>query len=434
MNLSQACLSTAMNALNLGGRALRAAGREPPDLSPDTLVSTAQRRAQWSDFGSESFRGPLERLVAALEREANLTQLGRLTVHRHLVSLLETALHLQHERALQPAVAAQTINAPVFIVGLPRSGTTLLHSLMAQDSATRAPLTRETMFPAGYPETPAALGRIHRRAAGRLAWARRFLPGFERIHPLGAERPEECVALMAPALTSALFHSLHRVPSYQDWFEADPQVQGFDMHHRVLQQLQSRRGTTRWVLKAPAHLFSLKALLARYPDAQLIQTHRDPLRAIPSIASLNTALRRAFSERVDPEEVGRDCALRWARALDGFLRERDKLPRERVLDVTYAELTGAPLAAVERIYAHLGWSLTPAAQRVMQRSLAANPKDIHGVHRYSLRAFGLDVREETQRFARYCDRFNIRPQVAPTSIRRRTQNAFQGDSATEMSG
>ncbi len=390
---------------------MRARGRDLPDLGPDGLVATAQRRTGLTDFGSEAFRLPLERLVVALEREANLSLLGRLTVHRHLVSLLETALDLQHDRSLYPAVEAQPISAPVFIVGLPRSGTSLLHNLMAQDRDTRAPLTWEVMFPAGFPETPGALRRTRRRAVARLAWAHRFSPGFRRIHPLGADRPEECVALMAPAFTSALFHTLYRVPSYQDWFEADPQTQGFDIHYRMLQQLQSRRGATRWVLKGPAHLFSPKALLARYPDARLIQTHRDPLRAMPSIASLNSALRQVFSERVDCGEIGRDCAIRWGRALDRFLRERDTLPQERLMDMAYSELTTEPMAAMERIYAHLGWPLTLPVRKAMQGYLTENPKDTHGVHRYSLQAFGLDVREETQRFARYCERFDIRCDV-----------------------
>ena len=307
------CLSTAVGVLNGGGRALRVTGRDFPDLGPDKLEATAQRRTGLSDFGSDAFRRPLQRLTMALEREANLTLLGRLTVRRHLISLLDTALYVQHERVQRPEVTEQPIAAPVFIVGLPRSETTLLHNLLAQDHTTRAPSTWEAMFPAGFPETPGALRRVRRRAVTRLAWAHRFLPGFKRIHPMEAQRPEECVALMAPAFASALFHTLHRVPSYQDWFEADPQTRGFDMHYRMLQQLQSRRGATRWVLKGPAHLFSLKALLARYPDARLIQTHRDPLRAMPSIAQ--GAARSASA----PREVGRDCTIRWSRALDRFL-------------------------------------------------------------------------------------------------------------------
>ena len=240
-----------------------------------------------------------------------------------------------------------------------------------------------------------------------MDWLHRFAPEFERIHPVGAERPEECVALMAPGFTSALFHTLYRVPSYQDWFESGPQTLGLETHYRVLQQLQFRRGKGRWVLKGPGHLFSLEALLRRYPDARLIQTHRDPLRAIPSIASLNATLHAIFSNPVNPEEIGRDCAVRLSGALDRFLRERETLPPERFVDVAYAELTDSPISTVERLYDHLGWSLSATARAAMQAYLAKNPKDACGVHRYSLQAFGLDAGQESKRFARYCARFDI---------------------------
>ena len=286
MRVADAYPSTAVRAFNHGDRVLRGLGHSPPALRSDLLLTNARRRTRLTDLGLRAIGGPLERLAEALEREANLTLLGRLTVRRYLVSLLETALLLQRERTLNPAVSEQRITAPVFIVGLPRSGTTLLHNLLVQDPRTRAPLNWEAMFPAGYPESPLALRRTRWKASARLAMANRIAPKFKRVHPLGFDRPEECVALMAPGFASALFHTLYRVPSYQDWFESDSQTPGFEMHFRMLQQLQCRRGARRWVLKCPAHLFSLDALLRRYPDARLIQIHRDPLRAIPSIASL----------------------------------------------------------------------------------------------------------------------------------------------------
>ena len=400
-----------MRAFNRGDRVLRGLGRNPPELDPDLLLRNARRHTGLTDVGVQALFGPMERLVEALEREARLTPLGRVMVRRHLVSLLETALLLQRDRS--SAVGNQRITAPVFIVGLPRTGTTLLHNLLAQDPATRVPLTWETMFPAGYPELPPALRRAKWKASVRLAMANRIAPDFHRIHPVGFDRPEECVALMAPAFTSALFHTLYRVPSYQDWFESARQAPGFEMHFRVLQQLQFHRGTRRWVLKGPAHLFSLEALLRRYPDARLIQTHRDPLRAIPSIASLNATLRRAFSSQVDPVEIGLDCARRWHGALERCLRRRDSLPPDRVVDVAYAELTASPIATVERVYDHLGWPYPATARAAMQDYLTANPRNARGVHRYSLPAFGLNARQETQRFARYCERFDIKTEADP---------------------
>lgn len=407
MSVTQACLSTALRAFNRCDRVLRRLGRAPPDFDPGRLMRRAARRTGLAEADVAALRESLRRLAEALEREAQLSLFGRLIARQHLAGLLETALRVEGDRRRTPAVAEQRIAAPVFIVGLPRTGTTLLHNLLAQDPATRVPATWESMFPAGYPESPQALSRARRRAAARLAWADRLIPDFRRIHPLGADRPEECVALTAPGFASALFHVLYRVPSYQDWFEADSQAPGFEMHFRILQQLQSRRGPRRWVLKGPGHLFSLEPLLRRYPDARLIQTHRDPLRAIPSIASLVATLRGAFSRRVDPREIGRDCTERLSRALERFLRRRDSLPPGRVMDVAYTELVASPTAAVERIYAHLGWPLAASARAAMQAYLAANPRHADGVHRYSLRAFGLDAKREAERYARYCVRFDL---------------------------
>ena len=407
MRVSDAYQSTAVRAFNQGDRVLRGLGHGPPELRPEQLLRSARRHTRLTDVGLQAINVALERLVEALEREARLTLLGRLTVRRYLASLLETALLLQQERTRSPAVTEQRITAPVFIVGLPRTGTTLLHNLLVQDPETRAPLTWEAMFPAGFPQSPLALRRAKWKASVRLAMANRITPKFQRLHPLGFDRPEECVALMAPGCASALFHTLYRVPSYQDWFESDRKAPGFEMHFRVLQQLQFRRGPRRWVLKCPAHLFSLDALLRRYPDARLIHIHRDPLRAIPSIASLNATLRAGFSSRVDPGEIGRDCALRWSRALERFLQRRDSLAAERVADVAYSELVASPIATVERLYEHLGWPLSVHARASMRTYLTANPKDAHGTHRYSLQAFGLDARQEQQRFAHYCERFAI---------------------------
>jgi len=407
MSFSQSCVSAAVSTLNTGGRVLRQIGRKLPELTPDRLVRSALRRAELTDFGDWEFREPLQRLVQAYEEEANLTLLGRLAAREHIVGLLENLLYLERNRRLTPDIELQKISAPVFIVGLPRTGTTVLHNLIALDTAVRTPVTWEVMFPAGSKRTPSDTQRSRGRAATQLNWANRLVPDFKRIHPIGADLPQECIALMAQVFTSALFHTVHRVPSYQDWFENDAQTMAFDMHHCILQHLQARRGGERWVLKGPAHLFSLEPLLRRYPDARLIQTHRDPLVTMPSVASLNTALRRAFSDRADPHEIGRDWCARWARALDRFLEKRDTLPADRFLDIAYEEIVADPVGAVERIYDYLGWSLSEEAHAAMNTYLKANPKDKHGKHRYSLKAFGLDRETERKRFADYCARFNI---------------------------
>ena len=407
MSFSQACVSAAVGTLNTGGRMLRGLGQRPPDLSPDRLIRSAQRRAKLTDFGKWDFREPLTLLLRAYEDEGNLTLLGRLTAREHTVSLLENLLYLERDRANSPDIEEQHVTSPVFIVGLPRSGTTVLHNLIALDSEVRAPLTWEVMYPGNLVATPDDIRRMKNQTAVRLNWADRLAPEFKRIHPIGVELPQECVALTAQAFSSALFHTLHRVPSYQNWFENDSQTLAFDMHRRMLQHLQARRGGGRWVLKNPAHLFSLKPLIDRYPDARLIQLHRDPLRTMPSIASLNTVLRRAFSDQADPREIGRDWCDRWARALSRFMERRDTLPDDRFLDIAYEDVVASPLLTVERIYDFLGWPLSAEARAAMDEFLKVNPRNRHGQHRYSLEMYGLDRDTVVRRFAAYCERFRI---------------------------
>ena len=407
MSFSEACVSAAVRTLNTGGRLLQGFGRTLPAFSPDRLMASAQRRARLTDFGTWDFLEPLERLVRAYEDEANLTLLGRFTAREHLVSLLENLLYLERDRQNSPEIELREITSPVFIVGLPRTGTTVLHNLIALDTSVRTPLTWEVMYPASATATPEEIRRVKRRTARRLDWANRLMPDLKRIHPVGPELPQECVALTAQVFMSALFHTLHRVPSYQDWLENGPQALAFDMHRRILQHLRGHGSGDRWVLKNPAHLFSLTPLVDRYPDARLIQLHRDPLRAMPSIASLNTVLRRAFSDEVDPHEVGADWCDRWARALSRFMDERDRLPEDTFIDVVHEEIVAAPLATVERIYDILGWPLSAETRAAMEAFLMANPRNKHGAHRYSPEAYGLDRDTVIRRFATYGERFDI---------------------------
>lgn len=407
MDFSRSCVSAAVGALNTSGRALQRIGIDAPTLDIDTLKHSARRRAELADFGAWPFEEPLERLLESYRAESRLTTLGRITVREMIVSLLENLLHLEADRAANPAVEQVGIDKPVFIIGLPRTGTTLLHGLMSQDTANRVPLTWEVMYPARRDREPDKVLETRKRTASRLAWANRLAPEFRKIHPIAPDLPQECIAITAQVFMSIQFHTTHNVPSYEDWFENDSQQLAYDFHRRFLQHLESAAPGKRWVLKAPGHLFALGALLARYPDARIIQTHRDPLRVMASMASHATTLRRAFSDRADPHEIASDWADRWARALHSFLDVRDSSPSEQFLDVAYDEIEGAPLETVEKIYDFLGWTLTDDAKQTMSDFLAANPKNKHGVHRYSLAEYGLDRTAELARFGRYCERFDI---------------------------
>jgi hypothetical protein len=390
----------------LGGRTLRRLGVEPPALEADSLHRAAYRRAGSSSYGAWDFSEPLERLLKSYRDEAALTTLGRITVRELIVSLLDNLLRMEAERAANSQIERERIDSPVFIIGLPRTGTTHLHGIVSEDPTNRTPLTWEVMYPAAA-RSPDDVARARSQTDTRLGWADRLAPEFMRIHPIAADLPQECIAITAQVFMSIQFHTTHDVPSYQDWFETASQRLAFDFHHRFLQHLQAKSLGSRWVLKAPGHLFALEGLLERYPDARIIHTHRDPLRVMASMASHATVLRRAFSDSADPRKIAADWADRWARALEKFLAVRDRAPDAQFLDVSFESIESDPLGTVERVYDFLGWPLTDAARAAMQSFLDANPKNKHGVHSYTLEQFGLSREVEAARFRGYCERFGI---------------------------
>ena len=407
MSFSQSILSGAVGALNAGGKLLTRAGVARPALEVEPLLAAAKRRSGLENLGDWSILDPLERLLDAYRDEAHLTALGRITVRELMISLLENLLYLEAEREKNPSIADERVSEPTFIIGLPRTGTTLLHGLMSEDKRSRVPLTWEVMYPARFPGYPVGIAQARSLTQSRLAWANRLAPQFKKIHPIAPDLPQECIAITAQVFMSIQFHTTHDVPSYQDWLERDSQRLAYTFHRRLLQHLQARAFGDRWVLKAPGHLFALGALLDEYPDARIIQTHRDPLRVMASMASHATVLRRAFSDRADPAQIASDWSNRWARALTGFLEVRDGADASRFLDVSYDGIESAPFDTVARIYDFLGWPFESSAQDAMKTFLAANPKNKHGAHRYSLAEYGLNRDRELARFADYCSRFGI---------------------------
>jgi hypothetical protein len=411
MAFSERLLGGAVGALNAGGRALNRAGINRPALSRDALYSAARKRAGLHDFGDWPFEDALDRLLSAYETESRLTTLGRISVRELVVSLLENLLYMEAERKAAPFLANETISAPVFIIGLPRTGTTLLHGLMSEDPANRVPRTWEVMYPSRFPNTAEGIANARKLTETRLGWANRLAPQFKKIHPIAPDLPQECIAITAQVFMSIQFHTTHDVASYEDWFEQDSQTLAYAFHRRLLQHLQARRPAENWVLKAPGHLFALDALLAEYPDAKIVQTHRDPLRVMASMASHATVLRQAFSDYANPEQIAADWSRRWSDALHDFLAIRDRSNPAQFLDISYDDIESQPLQTVERIYAFLDRPLTTEAERRMRAFLAANPKNKHGIHRYSLAEYGLSRNDELIRYAEYCKRFDIAVQA-----------------------
>jgi hypothetical protein len=377
------------------------------------LIEAAKRRCGLDDFGGGDFFEGLSRLLDSCHRESRLNLIGKIALRTDLTRILCSRLLMQRDRELYPAVARQEIREPLFIVGLPRSGTTLLHMLLAADPDHRAPLTWEVMTPSP-PTRDSEKRRIQRamQSCNCLNW---LAPTFRHVHAVGAELPQECVGLMTPTFMSDQFDTMYYVPSYRAWFFRQDLLPAYEYHRRFLQHLQVRQSAPRWVLKAPTHMFALPTLLSVYPDALFVQTHRAPLDAMASVASLITILRRVFSDAVDPFIVCREAIQYWSETLDRFLQERDRLAECRVCDVNYIEIRRDPVAAVRRIYEHFGWLLSAEAEQRMRLVLASQPQEQYGRHRYNLSGFGVREAEGAAAFTAYCDRFGLSAQAVGRS-------------------
>jgi sulfotransferase family protein len=391
-----------------GARLVDGPGRRLVTLDEDRLLAAARRRAGGRDFEDTMFLGGLRRLLHGLAEEAGLNFLGRIAAREAIVNCLANRLRLERDRGRHPEIATQEIRRPLVITGLPRSGSTLLHGLLAQDPANRVPQTWEMMTPSPPPER--ATYDCDPRIAiteRQIRWFERLAPEFRKIHAVGARLPEECVVILSHSFLSSQFCSMYGVPSYQAWIRTQDLLPAYRLHRRFLQHLQWRYGGDRWVLKAPAHLAALRELATVYPDVGVIMMHREPLEVLPSEASLHVVLRRTFSDTVDPAEVGRQVTTLMADELGDGLRARDRacLSAERFFDVRYRDLVSDPIATVRRTYAHFDLPFTTSTEARMRQYLAETPKDRHGAHVYSLAEFGLHPDEEQERYRGYRERF-----------------------------
>ena len=398
-----------LRLINAFGRRFLQNGFSWLRLEEKTCLDKAMENTGLDDFGDTSFLEALRVLLAAYETEAEFNFLGRFCVHADTVRTLENRLRLEADRKRYPAIAGEVIRRPLFITGLPRSGTTFLHALLARDPAHRAPLVWEIMHPSPPPEA-ATYDSDPRIAttAWQLKWIDLLMPDFKTVHLIDARLPQECIAITSHDFRSYSFESMCHVPSYRAWHDRQDKRPEYEFHRRFLQHLQWRTPGKRWVLKAPSHLVALDALLKVYPDAGIILTHRDPLKVLPSCASFTEVLRRGFSDQVDKVSMAQEVRQRWEEGAGLAVKYRQRADlQKQFFDVRYTDLVREPLAMVRLIYEHFDLELTPAAASAMQEFLLANPKNKGGVHRYSLEEFHLARDAERRRFQFYVDYFGL---------------------------
>jgi hypothetical protein len=403
-----------IKALNHIGGGLRRLGWTWPSLAEQNLLDVAARRAGSDDFGGSAFREGLSVLLDSVAREADLSTLGRLSCRQTLLRYLENRLRLQAYRTAHPEVADEVIERPIFIVGLPRTGTTILFNLLSQDPTNRPPLSWEVEWPVppADPDTYETDPRIAdaEKLFGNL---NRLIPTLPAIHEFGPRLPQECVPINAHEFLSIQFHTTFHVPSYQSWLERQSLLPSYEFHRKLLQHLQSKHMKERWVLKSPAHLPAIDDILSIYPDALIIHTHRDPASVMPSLASLCYAFRCMSSDSVDPGRIGRNVMDVWSlsleRAVESRRRHRDK--PGQFFDAHFEDTLEDPVDLLRRAYEHFGLDFTDAARQRMTAFLAVNPRGKWGVHRYVLGDFDLSLGEIHERFSEYCSEFQV-PLVA----------------------
>ena len=399
---SRSVFSRVCNGFLMAFEQVRRAGRQP---NVSTLLSIAERQTGLNDFGDHRFLQSMAFLLESVEQEAKLNALGRCIFFEHVVQLLRNRLYLELDSKLNPSISLRKIPKPVFITGLPRTGTTLLHALLAQDTEIfGAPLTWEVIYPS------AAQGddrRRIRRTEHQLRWFELLVPGLKAIHPVAAELPQECVAIMSHCFMSEEFDTMFDLPGYESWLEEQDQSEVYSFHKRFLQHLRPDRDERRFVLKAPAHLRSVEAILDVYPDAHIIHTYRDPIEVLPSLSNLIVTLKGAFSYNINPYEVGPSAVDYCARNLRKFFASTERLPSILWTDVAYLDLVRNPMDVVRRIYARLGEHLTLEAEAKMERFLAENPQGKFGRHVYSLADFGFQSEAIEEQFRFYTERFDL---------------------------
>ncbi len=385
-------------------------GFKIPGLKLDKMIKAAKRSTGLNDFGNEDFMERLAVLINSLNNEGRLTTIGRISAKETISRYLRNRLLIENHLKNHPEIEQQEIRKPLIIAGLPRTGTTILFNLLAEDPANRVPMSWEATLPFPPPKTATYDSDPRIQEMQKMFDQLSMLaPGLMAIHEFGALLPQECIPLISYEFVGVEFHSTYYVPGFLKFVDKQSWLPGYQYHKRMLQYLQSEHKKERWVLKTPGHLPVMDQLLEVYPDACIIHTHRDPMKVLTSVSSLNYTLRGIGMDELDPKEVGPDQLDMWESYLNRAIDVREKLGKNNphFFDVQFEEVLEDPIALIERIYKHFDIPFSDEAKTNMQNHIKNKPRGQFGKHTYHLEDFGLDEKRDRPRLQRYCDYFNI---------------------------
>lgn len=378
-------------------------------LGSDALVEAAVTATGLDHFGPDGWREGLDRLIEALNGEARLNAVGEMVFTERLGLALRSRLQVVDWRAGHPEVADEAIEGPVIICGLPRTGTTALSNLLAQDPATRSLQVWESAHPVPPPEAAhyASDPRIAEVQVG-LDLFHEMVPEVRALHDDTATTTAEGIDLLGMSFAAYHVGGMARVPSYEAWLLDQDLAGAYGFHRDVVQVLQSRCPPRRWHLKNPGDLLWLDTVVATYPGARFVWTHRDPAAVLPSVCDLIAIVSGMVTDAVDPVVLGEHQVGFWAHAVERGMALRDQVGEGRFVDVAVGDLVADPVAAVGEIYEGVGWTFTDEAERGVAAWWAANPPAKHGEHHPDPTRYGLDPDAVRERFGPYLERFELK--------------------------
>lgn len=374
----------------------------------ETLHARARSARGLDDFGQDDYQPALERLCRSLDVDARLTPVGELAMQAMITDALEARLLCEAGHARHPEAAGVEVRAPIVIVGLPRTGTTALHHLLAQ--APRLQALEHWLMRAPKPRPPRdawADDPDYRAAAARVDAMFARSPEMRAIHEIEAELPDECWNLFAQNFIHSSYQANADVEGYAAWWLAQDLDPVYRRHRRNVQLIGLGAGDQRWLFKDSTHLFDLDALLRVYPDARVVQTHRDPVDVIPSVCSLCSSARSALNRDADPVAFGRATLALWGESIDRMMASRARHDADRFYDLTLAEFTSDPIATARRLFEWLEEPWDDATEASLRAFREANPKGRHGAHHYAASDWGLDAGLIRDRFRAYTEAYDV---------------------------